>query len=454
MHLATHDDTRPVESVDQLRSYFEAGCKPADKWLLGTEFELLGIHTTDCSRGIAPPYEGENGIRALLDWLIAEREWSPITERDYIIALTRGDTQITFEPGGQFELAARPVVHTDEMRGMLEAFSEHLFQPSQTFGLKWLGLGFRPFSTRDEVPWMPKGRYEIMRAYMPTVGTLGLDMMKRTATVQVNLDFSDERDAYEKLRASMSMTSVLTAMFANSPIVEHKPSGYQSYRAHVWRDTDADRCGLLPFVFDDGDIFSAYTEYALDVPMYFIHLDDYRAAGGITFRQFMRDGFQGHTATMDDWALHLSTLFPEARMKKLIEVRGCDCGPREMVLALGPLCRGLLYDADARKHVLKLTGGLDMNERIALTEDVARDGLRAKLGNTGHTVHDWAKELLAIASDGLERQSPTEMSYLEPLRAIVASGRTHADQVLDLWERSQADDCALIQHASYLNKAD
>ncbi len=298
---------------------------------------------------------------------------------------------------------------------------------------------------------MPKGRYEIMRAYMPTVGNLGLDMMKRTATVQVNLDFSDERDAHSKLRTAMSVTSILTAMFANSPVVEHKDSGYQSYRARVWRDTDPARCGLLPFVFDDGNVFEAYTEYALDVPMYFVHLDDYRAAGGMTFRQFMRDGFEGHAATMDDWALHLSTLFPETRMKRLIEVRGCDCGPRDMVLALGPLCRGLLYDADAREHALQLTGGLTMDERITLTDDVARHGFRAKVGATGHTVLDWARDLIAIASDGLERQSPTELSYLDPLREIVASGRSKADEVLDLWQRSQGDDCELIKHASYLN---
>lgn len=449
MHLTRHDDVRPAESVDQLREYLESGCKPASKWLLGTEFELFGVRLAQGAVGTAPGYDDPDGMRAVLERLIAEQGWSPIHENDYIIALVRGNSQITFEPGGQLELAAKPVEHADVLADMIRRLAGQLLPVAEQFNLAWLGLGFQPFGAREAIPWMRKERYGIMRDYMPTVGNLGHDMMKRTATVQVNLDFSDADDAGDKLRAIMSATSIMTALFASSPIVESQDSGYASYRAHVWTDTDPDRSGLLDFAFADGNIFSAYTEYALDVPMYFVHRDDhYIAARNLTFRRFMREGFQGHSATMDDWALHLSTLFPEARMKKLIEVRGCDCGSPDMILALGPLCRALFYDADARAATIALTASLDLAERHALVKDVARHGLGARA--KGRTVHELARELLAIATDSLKRQAPSELRYLQPVQAIIESGRTQADELRDLWRDSGGDPTALIARTAHI----
>ena len=447
MHLATDNDSRPIESTDELRAYFEDGCKPRERWLLGTEFELIPVRLGDDDLGSAPGHDDRDGIRSFFHWMSSKQGWTPVQENDYAIALTRGNSQISFEPGGQFELAAKPVTHADQLADMHRRLMKQLAPPSECYKLAWLGIGFRPFGGRDDVPWMPKERYVIMREYMPTVGTLGIDMMKRTGTVQVNLDFSDERDAREKMRAVMSVTSLMTALYASSPIVDGQDSGYQSYRAHIWTDTDNARCGLLDFVFDTDDVFSAYGEWALDVPMYFVFRDGYQRAGGMTFRQFLQNGWQGHRATMEDWALHLSTLFPEGRLKKLIEVRGCDCGSPAMILALGPLCRGLLYDADARAAATALTASLTVAERHQLQEDVARHGLRARAG--GHLVHDLARELMTIARTGLERQTPSEVPYLDPLLAIAESGRTQADEIRELWQETGGDMRALVEHSAH-----
>ncbi|MEM9493510.1 MAG: glutamate-cysteine ligase family protein, partial [Myxococcota bacterium] len=351
--------------------------------------------------------------------------------------------------GGQFELAARPVDHADAMKTDLYNYVREIAEPSRRFGLAWLGVGFRPFGRLSDVPWMPKQRYAVMREYMPTRGALAHEMMKRTATVQVNLDYSDPDDAAAKLRAMMSVTSILTAIFANSPIVDDAVSGFQSYRARIWHDTDPDRCGLLPFVFDDGDIFTAYVNWALDIPLFFVYRDGYQPAGGMTFRRFLAEGWNGHRATLDDWALHLSTLFPEARMKKFIEVRGCDSGSMEMVLALAPLCRGLFYDPDALRAATALTAGLDFDQRVALSRDVARRGLSATLPGDGRSVGELAGELLAIAEDGLRRQMASELSYLEPIRTIVGSGRTQADNIIDHWRQTSGDPDQIIPLISH-----
>jgi glutamate--cysteine ligase len=259
-------------------------------------------------------------------------------------------------------------------------------------------------------------------------------MMKRTATVQVNLDYGDGDDAREKIRCLMSVTSLLTAIYANSPIVDGQVSEFASYRAEIWRFTDPDRCGLLPFAFEDGCMFRRYTEWALDVPMFFVYRGGYVPARGTTFRQFMHNGFDGHHATIDDWALHLSTLFPEARLKKFLEVRGCDSGSVAMICALGPLSRGLLYDSTGRSEATALTARLDFAERLDLQRDVARRGLAATLGGSSRTVGELAKELVAIAADGLRREAPDEIPLLEPLREIVETGRMPAASVVDLWQ--------------------
>jgi glutamate--cysteine ligase len=291
---------------------------------------------------------------------------------------------------------------------------------------------------------MPKARYAVMRAYMPTVGTRGLDMMQRTATVQANLDFADEADAAAKMRCIYSVTSLLTALWAASPIVDEQPTDYQSYRAWIWRDTDKARTGLLPFAFDRADIFTAYTEWALDVPMYFVYRGGYvPVAPDLTFRRFMRDGFQGLQATLSDWALHLSTLFPEGRLKKFIEVRGCDCGSLAMIEALAPMMRGMLYDDTARAAAIQLTAGLSFADRQRLADEVPRGGFATRAGT--HTVGELAKQLVAIARDGLSRVAPASLPLLAPVEEIASSGRTQADRIRELWQRNAGNRAALIR---------
>lgn len=443
MYLVEERESRPVESVDDLVTEFRSACKPRQDWRLGTEHELIGVYARDPDLGAAPPFEGDRGINAVFESLTA-RGWEPVVEDDIVIALTSTDCQITLEPGGQIELAGRPVFMVDDMAHDVDQYIEQLAAPSRELGIAWLGVGFRPFGNLQDVPRMPKQRYKVMRSYLPTRGHLALEMMHRTATVQTSIDFSDADDAGSKLRCVMSVTSILTALYANSPIVDGKPSGYQSYRAEIWRHTDLDRCGLLPFVFDDGDVFRNYAEWALDVPMFFVHRGGYRPAGGMTFRQFMRDGFEGHRATLDDWGLHLSTLFPEGRLKSFLEVRGCDCGSLDMVLSMAPLLRGLLYDDVAREHATALTAGLSFAERVALAEAVPRVGMAAPVGATGLTAGDLARQLMTIAREGLERQALDELPYLEPLDEIALSGRTPADHLLDLWDRTAGEPTAII----------
>jgi glutamate--cysteine ligase len=269
-------------------------------------------------------------------------------------------------------------------------------------------------------------------------------MMKRTATAQVNLDYGDVEDATLKLRAAMGVDPLLTALYANSPICDGQVSGHQSYRARIWRDTDPDRCGVLRCVFEDDDVFAAYTQWALDVPLFFVYRHGYHPAGGMTFRRFLREGFHGERATMDDWGLHLSTLFPQVRLKKYLEIRGCDSGARDMVVALGPLCRGFLYDRDACEAAIALTAGLTFEDRVALWVAVSEKGLRARVPGTQHTVQDLARELVDIAAAGLGRQAPEELPYLAPVREIAESGRTQADALLDLWQRTGGDPARVI----------
>jgi glutamate--cysteine ligase len=445
VHLVDESDTVPVGSLDELVEYFRQAGKPPEAWRIGTEHELIGVRAD----GSAPAYEGRDGIGAVLAGFAA-RGWQPILEGDHIIALAsagpHGEAQITIEPGGQLELAAAPLTEDQALVGLLAEHVAVLGEISGDLGLSWLALGMRPFGRRDDIPWMPKDRYGVMRAYMPTVGSRGLDMMLRTATVQVNLDFADGEDARAKLRCLMSVTSILTALWASSPIVDGAVSPFQSYRAWIWRDTDRDRCGLLPFVFDDaaggGDFFRAYTEWALDVPMYFVHRGGYRPAGGMTFRRFLRDGWQGLRATRADWALHLSTLFPEARLKRYLEVRGCDCGSLPMIAALGPLCRGLLHDRDACAAATALTAGLSLADRERLADEVPRAGLAARAGRAA--VGELARELVAIARAGLARVGPGELPLLAPVEEIAATGRTQADAIAALWRETGGEAARVI----------
>jgi glutamate--cysteine ligase len=440
VYLVDEHDAVPVRSKADLRSYFAGAGKPAARWLVGTEHELIGVVR---ATGDAPPYEGPHGIGALLAAFSA-KQGTPVIEHGHAIAIERGDAQISIEPGGQFELAARPISDDHDLVADLHAHVAELAAASRPLGLAWLALGLRPFGTRADISWMPKQRYDVMRAYMPTVGTRGLDMMQRTATVQVNLDFSDEADAAAKMRCVYSVTSLLTALWAASPIVDEAPTDYQSYRAWIWRDTDNQRAGLLPFVFERDDIFDAYTEWALDVPMYFVYRDGYQPVpAGLTFRTFMADGWRGEHATRSDWALHVSTLFPEGRLKKLIEVRGCDCGSMEMISALSPMMRGLLYEPSAREAATALTAKLSFADRQKLADDVPHLGFAARAG--AHSVGELAKELVAIAKRGLARIAPGATSLLAPVEAIAASGRTQADKIRELWKQHAGNRGALIQ---------
>ena len=439
MHLVDEKDAVPIGSVDELVSYFDAAGKPKVAWRVGSEHELIGVHVES---GEAPAYEGPRGIAALLAWF-SNRGGTPTVEGGHTIALTRGASQLTIEPGGQFELASRPVTDDRMFVADLEEYVEALGKASRELGIAWLVGGLRPFGRREDIPWMPKDRYTVMREYMPRVGTRGLDMMLRTATVQTNLDFSDELDAAAKLRCLYSVTSILTALWACSPIADERPSGLQSYRAWIWRDTDNARAGILPFVFEDAPIFRAYADWALDVPMYFIYRGGYRTVpADLTFRRFVAEGWQGQRATHEDWALHLSTLFPEGRLKKFIEVRGADCGSLEMIGALGPMMRGLLYDPTARDAATALTAHLSIAERQQLADDVPARGLAAMAG--GRKLGDLAKELVAIARDGLGRLAPASVALLAPVEAIAESGRTQADRVLELWNQHAPDRRALV----------
>ncbi|HEY0253325.1 MAG TPA: glutamate-cysteine ligase family protein [Kofleriaceae bacterium] len=427
-----------MRSFDELRSYFANAGKPAAQWRVGTEHELIGVIR---ETGEAPPYDGPHGIGALLD-AFAKNAGEAVLEHGHAIAIARGDAQITIEPGGQYELAGPPVSDDREFAADLAAHVKELAATSQPLGLAWLAIGFRPFGVRSDVPWMPKERYDVMRAYMPTVGSRGLEMMQRTATVQANLDFADEADAAAKMKCLYSVTSLLTALYAASPIVDEKISGYQTYRAWIWRDTDNQRAGLVPFVFEREDIFTAYTEWALDVPMYFVYRNGYvRVPADLTFRKFMSEGWNGEHATRADWALHLSTLFPEGRLKKFIEVRGCDCGSMPMNAALAPFTRGFLYDQTARDAATKLVD-LAYADRLKLADEIPRMGFAARIGS--HTVGELAKELVAIAHDGLSRVAPAAASLLAPLDEIVATGRTQSDRIIELWQNHAGDRPALI----------
>ncbi len=439
MHLVDKAEAVAVRSTAELIEYFSTGGKPASAWRVGTEHELIGVIKPT---GEAPPYDGPHGIGALFD-KFAANGGTKVVERGHTIALPRADAQLTIEPGGQFELAGRPVGDDLDFVADLRAYVAELGAASEELGLAWLSIGLRPFGGRADIPWMPKERYEVMRAYMPTVGTRGLDMMLRTATVQVNLDFADEADAAAKLRCLYSNTSLLTALWAASPIVEDKVSGYQSYRAWIWRDTDNQRAGLVPFVFEREDVFTAYTEWALDVPMYFLYRGGYvPVPAGMTFRAFLRDGWNGEVATRSDWAMHLSTLFPDGRLKKIIEVRGCDCGSIEMTVALSPMMRGLLYDTTARTAAIALLAKVSYAEREQLANDVPKQGFAAKIG--GHSVGDLSAELVAIAVDGLGRVAPAALSLLAPVQEIAETRRTQSDRIIELWERHAGDRPALI----------
>lgn len=428
----------PVTSRAELITYLESGCRPAADWRIGTEHEKF-CYTLDDLRPL--PYEGERGVRAVLEHLV-QLGWSPVTEAGRIIALTDDSgAAISLEPGGQLELSGAPLETIHET--CIEV-SRHLRQCKQIgadLGIAFLGLGFTPNWTRDEVPWMPKGRYAIMRDYMPKRGTLGLDMMLRTCTVQVNLDFDSEADMVKKFRVSLALQPVATALWAASPFIEGKPSGYLSYRSHIWTDTDPDRTGILPFVFEDGMGFERYADYALDVPMYFVHRDDgYIDASGQSFRDFLAGrlpALPGEHPTLGDWADHLTTVFPEVRMKRYLEMRGADGGPWRRLCALPAFWVGLLYDGPTLDAAWDLVKHWSVEDHARLRAEVPRLGLRARTPDG--SLQDLSRDVLDLARQGLQRrgrmdgQGRDETIFLETLRFAVETGKTPADELLEAY---------------------
>lgn len=431
-----------LEIVDRraLVEYMESGCRPPEQWRLGTEHEKFGF-TTDT---LAPlPYAGDRGIQAMLDGLASAFAWRPVREHGNTIALLdETGASITLEPGGQLELSG--ALLEDIHQTCLEV-NEHLRQVksvAEPLGIGFLGMGFHPLARREDIGWMPKARYRIMREYMPTRGRLGLDMMKRTCTVQVNMDFSSEADMVQKFRASLALQPVATALFANSPFVEGKPCGFASYRSHVWEDTDPDRTGILPWVFESGMGFERYVDYMLDVPMYFVYRDgEYIDAAGQSFRDFLAGrlpAFPGQRPTLKDWEDHLTTAFPEVRLKRFLEMRGADGGPWRKLCALPALWAGLLYDQDSLDAAWHLARDWSLDERQALRRDAAKDGLRAQI--RGRSLQEVAVEVLDLAMAGLNARNrlnsagDNETGFLAPLIETAESGITPADRKLALFE--------------------
>jgi glutamate--cysteine ligase len=428
----------PITDYRQLIEYLEAGCKPRAEWRIGTEHEKFG-YTQDDLRPL--PYEGERSVRALLEGLVGHFGWRPILEAGRPIALQRGRANITLEPGGQFELSGAPVATLHETCCEVHEHLDQVRTVAAPLGIGMLGLGFQPKWRREDIPWMPKGRYRIMREYMPKKGRLGLDMMLRTCTIQVNLDFASEADMVKKFRVGLALQPVATALFANSPFTDGRPNGFLSYRSHIWTDTDPDRSGILPFVFDPDMGFERYVEYALDVPMYFIYRDGkYVDASGQSFRDFLAGrlpALPGEIPTVTDWNDHLTTLFPEVRLKRFLEMRGADGGPWRSLCALPALWAGVLYHDEPLDQAYDWIEDWTIEEHAQLRAEVPRGGLRTPF--RGGTVQDLAKRMLELAETGLRRRAEEdwagqdERQFLTALTGIAETGRTPAEGLLDLY---------------------
>ncbi|MBX3563385.1 MAG: glutamate--cysteine ligase [Sphingomonas sp.] len=426
-----------IESRDQLIGYFAKGEKPAERWKIGTEHEKFVYWKTPDHR--APSYEEPGGIHALLIGL-TEFGWKPVYEGENIIALSGPDGAISLEPAGQFELSGAPLDNLHETCAETGRHLEQVKAVGDRLGIGFLGLGMWPDKTRAELPIMPKGRYEIMLSHMPRVGSLGLDMMLRTCTIQVNLDYASEADMAKKFRVGLALQPLATALFANSPFLEGKPNGFLSYRSHIWSDTDPARTGMLPFVFEDGFGYERYADYALDVPMYFVYREGrYIDASGLSFRDFLEGKLSvlpGEKPTMDDWADHLSTAFPEVRLKTFLEMRGADGGRWGRICALPALWVGLLYDSQALDAAWDLVKDWDMAGRQALRDSVPKLALDAPLPGGGK-LRDIAGEVLDIAAAGLNARGrlnssgDNESGFLDPLREIVRTGKVPAQVLLD-----------------------
>jgi glutamate--cysteine ligase len=424
----------PIQSRDDLVRHLSKGCRPADQWRIGTEHEKF-VYDLKTHKPVS--YEGKPGIRQLLEGM-QRFGWQPLREGDNIIGLTQSDASLSLEPGGQFELSGAPLRTIHDTCAEVDTHLEQTREVANEIGAGVLGFGFAPNWTLAETPVMPKGRYKIMRDYMPKVGGYGLDMMFRTCTVQVNLDFESEADMVKKFRVGLALQPITTALFANSPFREGKPSGFLSYRAQVWTDVDNARAGMLPFVFEGGMGFERYVDYALDVPMYFLYRDGkYIDMAGKSFRDFLARKIPevAHIEPMlSDWADHLTTIFPEVRLKSFLEMRGTDGGQWRRICGMPALWVGVLYDSQALDAAWDLVKDWTAEERQAMRDSVGKLGFKAPFRNT--TVHTLAHRLLEISGDGLKRRAEldgagmSEEGFLNPLRELVARGYTRAEEML------------------------
>jgi len=445
----------PIERHEQLAEYLAAGCKPREDWRIGTEHEKFGY----CKDTLKPlPYDGPRSIRAMLDGLAARFGWEPVLEQGNIIGLVKDGANVSLEPGGQLELSGAPL---ETIHQTCDEVNEHLREVqtvAEEIGAGFIGLGAAPIWRHEEMQMMPKGRYRLMTDYMQTVGTHGLEMMYRTCTVQVNLDFASEADMVRKLRVALALQPVATALFANSPFLNGRPNGFKSWRSRIWRDLDPARTGMLPFVFDEGFGFEAYVDYVLDVPMYFVYRDGrYINALGQSFRDFLKGelpALPGEMPTLSDWADHLTTVFPEARAKKYIEMRGADGGPWRRLCALPALWVGLMYDQTALDAAWDLVKSWDAETREGLRVAASKEALQAEAG--GVKMHDLAREVVAIAEAGLKARAmpgaggmiPDETHFLAALTESIETGKVPADELLDHYHGDWHGDLSRI-YADY-----
>lgn len=443
------DEDPRIEDHADLITLFSNGEKPKDRWRIGTEHEKFVYRTSDHR---APSYEEEGGIRDLLLGL-TDYGWEPIYEGETVIALAGPDGNVSLEPAGQLELSGAPL---ENLHQTCAETGRHLQQAKavgEKLGLGYLGLGLWPDKTRAELPIMPKGRYAIMLDHMPRVGTMGLDMMLRTCTIQTNLDYGSEADMVKKFRVSLALQPLATALFANSPFLEGKPNGYLSYRSHIWTDTDPHRTGMLPFVFEEGFGYERYADYMLDVPMYFVFRKGrYINAAGLSFRDFLKGELSvlpGETPLLGDWADHLSTAFPEVRLKSFLEMRGADGGPWSTICALPAFWVGLLYDQTALDAAWDEVKHWTIEDHHRIREEVPRLGLAAK-GPRGRTFQELGRQIVDIAGAGLTARDrrnaigDTESGFLDPLREILATGKVPAQRLLDRYHGEWQGDVSRV----------
>ncbi len=426
---------QPLTGRAELLEYFRNSETPREAWRVGTEHEKVGVYA---DTGDRVPFEGPYGIAALLEKIASAAGWERVEERGQLIALAHDGASVTLEPAGQIELSGAPLRTARETCAEFNAHVDLVKTLSDDFGIAWLGLGIDPFHEVADIPTVPKRRYDIMRNYLPTRGRLGLDMMHATATVQANFDFSDEADMIEKMRVALISTPIVSALFANSSLSGGKENGFVSKRLIIWRDTDPDRCGLIPFVFDPDFGYDRYTQWALDVPLFFVvRGSTYHPGDGTTFGQFMQHGFDGLHATLGDWDTHLTTLFPDVRLKRIIEVRGADAVPRDLICALPALWKGMLYDSGALDAIWRLLGNTTMAELDAGQLDIARRGLRAEMA--GRSVLGLARELVCISAEGLRgileagETDEDERNFLDPLHVQIERGISPGEEIAERW---------------------